>query len=319
MTLTPAHGRLGRGHRTADAAADRDQRSHQTQGAANASLRLARPSQWPKNLLVAAAPAAAGVLDQRAVLAHTTMLLVAFIAASSAVYCLNDTRDRDADRAHPVKRHRPVASGTVTPRRAITTATVAAVAAVAIALSVSLASAGVVVGYLALSTAYSLRLKHVAVLDIIIVATGFVLRALSGAVGNQLPVSSWFMLVSLFGALYLVTGKRAAEALRPAAGDSSRAVLAQYPQAWLQQVVGVALTGALLSYAMWAFQDLGTDVFPPVVALSVAPFLVVLLRYGLLLAQGGGERPERLVWADLPLLIAGATWAALLTIGLYAA
>lgn len=318
MTVHPGHHPSGLTHRSAEAAAP-DHHAVHHHGVAGAVVRLARPAQWPKNLLVAAAPAAAGVLDQGLVLAHTLILLVAFTAASAAVYCLNDTRDRDADRAHPVKRHRPVASGAVSPHLAITTAIVAAAAAVAVAASVSLAAAGVIVSYLALSTAYSLRLKHVAVLDITIVATGFVLRALSGAVGNGLPVSSWFMLVSLFGALYLVTGKRAAEMLHSQPGEGTRAVLAQYPLAWLQQVVGVALTGALLSYAMWAFQDLGKDVFTPAVALSVAPFLVALLRYGLLLAQGHGERPERLVLTDRPLLIAGALWAALLAVGLYAA
>ena len=313
MSLPPAHGRLGRTNRSAEVPAP-DQH-----GVAGAVVRLARPAQWPKNLLVFAAPAAAGVLDQGTVLARTLILLVAFTAASAAVYCLNDARDREADRAHPVKRYRPVASGAVSAHLAMATATVAAAAAVAVAATVNLASAGVVAGYLALSAAYSIRLKHVAVLDITIVASGFVLRALSGAVGNELPVSSWFMLVSLFGALYLVTGKRAAEAQHTQPGDGTRAVLAQYPLAWLQQVVGVALTGAVLSYAMWAFQNLGTDVFTPVVALSVAPFLVALLRYGLLLAQGDGERPERLVLTDRPLLVAGALWAALLAVGIYAA
>lgn len=288
-------------------------------GVAGSLVRLARPAQWPKNLLVASAPAAAGVVDQGSVLAHTLLLVTSFTCASAAVYCLNDAQDAGADRAHPVKRHRPVASGAVSPRQAVTAAAVAATVAVAIAGIVNLPAMGVIVGYLALSAAYSIRLKHVAVLDITIVATGFVLRALCGAVGNQVPVSSWFMLVSLFGSLYLVTGKRAAEARQPPNGGATRAVLAQYPQAWLEQVVGVALTGALLSYAMWAFQDLGTDVFTPLVALSVAPFLVAMLRYGLLLAQGDGERPESLVFSDRPLLIAGVLWAALLTVGLYAA
>ncbi|MEO6996691.1 MAG: decaprenyl-phosphate phosphoribosyltransferase, partial [Terracoccus sp.] len=218
MSLLPAHGRLGRPHRSAMAAGP-DHHANQRHGVAGALVRLTRPAQWPKNLLVLAAPAAAGVLDQGTVLARTLILLVAFTAASAAVYCVNDARDAAADRAHPVKRHRPVASSAVSPRLAVATATVAATAAVSVAASVNLASAGVVVSYLALSTAYSLRLKHVAVLDITIVATGFVLRALSGAVGNELPVSSWFMLVALFGALYLVTGKRAAEVQRTQPGD----------------------------------------------------------------------------------------------------
>lgn len=281
-------------------------------------LRLSRPGQWPKNMLVIAAPAAAGALDQGIVLGHTALLVLAFTAASVAVYAGNDVLDAEADRAHPVKRHRPVASGAVHPGQAIIWGTCAAGVALALAAAVGWPAVVVVATYLALSAAYAVRLKHVAVLDITVVAAGFVLRALAGAVGNGIPVSSWFLLVSLFGALYLVTGKRAAEALRESA-TSTRAVLTQYPQAWLQQVVGVALTGALLSYAMWAFQDVGTDVFTPVVALSVAPFLVALLRYGLLIAKGGGESPERLVLRDRPLLMAGALWALMLTAGIYGA
>lgn len=281
-------------------------------------LRLSRPGQWSKNMLVIAAPAAAGVLDQGIVVAHTALLVLAFTAASVAVYAGNDVMDAHADRAHPVKRHRPVASGAVHPGQAIIWGACAAGVAVAVAAAVSWPAVGAVATYLALSAAYAVHLKHVAVLDITVVAAGFVLRALAGAVGNRIPVSSWFLLVSLFGALYLVTGKRAAEALNDSA-TSTRSVLTQYPQAWLQQVVGVALTGALLSYAMWAFQDVGTDVFTPVVALSVAPFLVALLRYGLLIAKGGGESPERLVLRDRPLLIAGALWAMMLTAGIYGA
>lgn len=280
-------------------------------------LRLIRPVQWPKNLLVMAAPAAGGVLDQAGSVLGALVALLAFTAASASVYAVNDVVDADVDREHPLKRMRPVASGRVAVQRALTVAAVAAALATALAGLLGWATLVVVLTYLALSSAYALKLKHVAVLDIVVVATGFLLRALAGATASDVKVSSWFLLVSLFGALYLVAAKRTAEATRGLTART-RTVLAQYPREWLNQVVGVALTGAMLSYAMWAFQDVGTDVFVPALAGSVGPFFVALLRYGLLVANGGGEVPERDLFADRTLLVAGATWAALVAIGVYA-
>ncbi len=286
-----------------------------------ALLALSRPGQWTKNVLVLSAPAAAGVLEQGAVLGRVLLMVLAFTGAAVAVYALNDVLDADADRAHPVKRRRPVAAGRVSPRAALGWAAVWAAVSLSLAASLGPAPLGVLACYLAVSVAYGLWLKRVAVLDIVVVASGFVLRALAGAVAVGLTPSNWFLLVSLFGALYLVVGKRAAEAARVpvAPGAAGRAVLAQYPETWLQQVSTVALAGSMISYAMWAFQNVGTDVFTPVLAVSVVPFLVALMRYGLLLAQGRGERPERLVLGDRPLLVAGVVWAGLVGWGLYLA
>lgn len=283
-------------------------------------IALSRPGQWTKNILVVAAPAAAGVLEQGPVLGRVLIMIIAFTSAAVAVYAVNDVIDAEADRAHPVKRHRPVAAGSVSPRAALLWAAFWAFASLAIAASLGPAALGVVACYLVTSTSYGLWLKRVAVLDLVVVASGFVLRSLAGAVAVGLTPSNWFLMISLFGALYLVVGKRAAEAARTvgvAGGRPGRTVLAEYPQHWLQQVATVALGGSMVSYAMWAFQNAGTDVFTPVVALSVVPFLVALLRYGLLLAQGRGERPERLVLGDRPLLVAGVVWTALVGSGIY--
>lgn len=258
------------------------------------------------------------MLDLTATAGRTLVLVLAFVAASVAVYAINDMLDRDSDRRHPAKRLRPVASGAMSPRAALLLAAASAVLALLLASAGGLAGVAVVSGYLAISAAYTRWLKHVAVLDVVVVASGFVLRALLGAVGNGLPVSSWFLLVSLFGALYLVTAKRLAE-LVVSRGSVGRRVLSEYPADWLRQVVGVALTGTLLSYAMWAFQTPWHDVWVTALTLSVGPFLVALLRYGLLVARGEGERPEVLVLHDRPLLVAGLAWAALLAIGIYGA
>ncbi|MEO5982432.1 MAG: decaprenyl-phosphate phosphoribosyltransferase [Pedococcus sp.] len=283
-------------------------------------LRLVRPHQWIKNALVFAAPAAAGVLDQPLVLGRTVLASVAFLAASAAVYAANDVHDRAADRAHPVKRHRPIANGDLRPSAGVAVAVTAASIAYLAAAALGGYFVAVVVAYLLLSVAYSWRLKDIPVLDLVAVAGGFVLRAVAGAVANGLVASNWFLLISLFGSLYLVVGKRSAEATAAHRGqDVSRPVLLAYPANWLQEMRTVSLSGATTSYAMWAFQDAGSDVFKPILALSVVPFVIVLMRYGLLLADGGGEEPEKLLLSDRMIVAAGLVWAMMVAGGLYAA
>jgi decaprenyl-phosphate phosphoribosyltransferase len=301
-------------------------------------LTLTRPSQWLKNLLVLAAPTAAGLLESPPAIGRALTAAVAFTAASIAVYALNDVRDAEFDRRHPVKRARPVASGAVGVGAALALSALAAAAALALAVALGAATVLTIGAYLTVSGAYTVFLKRLPVLEMMAVASGFVLRALAGAAANHIAVSNWFLLVSLFGALYLVAGKRSAEAAAAAAASTAaasttgattgatagadpsrtRPVLAVYPAAWLQQVVTVALGGTLISYAMWAFQTVGEDVFAPLLAASVVPFLIVLLRYGLLLsADGDGERPERLLVSDPMILAAGVIWGLMVLVGLY--
>ena len=288
---------------------------------AGALLSLARPGQWTKNLLVLAVPAAAGVLDRPAVLGRSLLLVLAFIAASSAVYAANDVQDAAADRHHPRKCARPVAAGLVSPREGMVLAAGCALGSLALGAALGRMTLLTLATYLLLSAAYTVRLKQVAVVDVVAVAVGFVLRSLAGAAAIHLPVSNWFLLVALFGALYLVAGKRIAELahVSPFADLRTRPVLAGYNTVWLQQVLTLALSATVISYAMWAFQFLGTDVSQPLLAVSVLPFLVAMLRYGLLVSQGHGERPERLIMRDRTLLIAGVTWALIVGAGLYLA
>lgn len=308
--------------RAAPAIQAADSRSRALLGTGRALLTLTRPGQWIKNLLVLAAPAAAGVLDEPPVLARTVILLIACICASAAVYAVNDIRDAPLDRLHPRKRARPIASGALSPRAGLAVAAVTAAAAIGLASRLGVATMVTVTSYLLVCGAYSLWLKHIAVLDIVAVAIGFVLRALAGAAANHLVVSNWFLLIALFGALYLVAGKRSAEAagVNPDPDEfTTRPVLADYPAAWLQQVVNLALTGTVLSYAMWAFQYLGTDVFKPSLGASMIPFLIGMLRYGLLLAHGQGERPEGLLLQDRVIGAAALVWALMIAGSLYLA
>lgn len=272
------------------------------------SLRL---RQWMKNLLVLAAPAAAGVLDARwpSVLAAT----VVFCAASSAVYLANDVADAAADRTHPVKSGRPVASGALpAPVALVASAVLAAVALVGAAL-VDAGAAWIVGAYLAVHAAYSLGAKHVAVLDVMMVASGFVLRAAAGAAAADVPVSSWFMAVVAFAALAVAAGKRASELAR--AGDAGRSVLRDYTPGFLAQVQTLGAGGALVAYVLWAFELSGGD-GSLVVELSVVPFALALLRYLLLSAHGRTEAPEEAILSDRVLAAAGAAWALLFAVGI---
>ncbi|HEY8717660.1 decaprenyl-phosphate phosphoribosyltransferase [Pengzhenrongella sp.] len=286
-------------------------------GAVAPFLVTARPRQWLKNVLVLAAPAAAGTLLHAASALASLLAFASFTLAAIATYFINDALDVDADRRHPVKSRRPVPAGLITPRTAKLTGALCAVASLGTGLILGWAFTALVATYLALTALYSWRLKHRPILDILAVSAGFLLRAAAGGAATGVRLSNWFLLVALFGSLFLVTAKRAAEQARNEAGGHSRATLDAYPAAWLQQVLTMSLTGTFLSYALWAFQVTGRDMVKPVIAASVLPFLALLMRYSMLVATGHGEEPERLVTSDRFLLVAAGTWVVLVGAGIY--
>ena len=278
-------------------------------GVALGLLRTARPRQWVKNVLVAAAPAAAGVLLTPAVAARTAIAFAAFCLAASGTYCVNDALDAEADRQHPRKRTRPVAAGVVPPRAALTAGAVLLAAAVAAAAAASPAFALVVVAYGVLTVAYSLWLKHVAVIDLLAVSAGFVLRAASGGVAADVVLSEWFLIVTSFGALFVVTGKRHGE-MAALGSDSAvhRATLARYTPGFTALVLTASLSITLVGYCLWAFeQAAGTGL--GWFAASIVPCVAVLLRYAQLVHDGRGSDPVELVFSDRGLQAGGALWA----------
>lgn len=283
-------------------------------------LRLLRPRQWVKNLLVFAAPAAAGVLDEADMLARTAVVFVAFCLAAGGTYCLNDVADARADRLHPRKRHRPVAAGQVSLGTARVLGVSLLLAGVAVASAAgSLATVGIVVLYVLTTTAYTHWLKHVAVVDIMVVAAGFVIRALAGAVGTDIPVSEWYLIVASFGSLFLVAGKRAAELELEDAGGH-RQPLEAYSESFLVLVRAVAAGVTLLAYCLWAFERAALADSPvPYFELSIVPFTAALLRYALVHGAAEHAAPEDIVLGDRPLQAMGALWAALLAAGVYIA
>jgi decaprenyl-phosphate phosphoribosyltransferase len=274
-------------------------------------LATARPRQWVKNGLVVAVPAAAGVLDQAEVLENTALALLAFCLASAGTYLLNDVADVEADRRHPVKRLRPVASGEVPVRLAFATGCASLVLAVAVAAVARLELAAVVVGYIVLTSLYTRWLKHVPIFDIATVAAGFFLRAVAGGVASDLFISKWFLILAGGGSLFLVTAKRYAE-LR--AGGDARPVLAEYSEEYLRAMLSTTAGVVVVAYCIWGFnRGQGTASFWT--AVSAVPFVLGIMRYGLLVDQGHGEEPEVMLIRDRTLLALALACLGLLALG----
>jgi decaprenyl-phosphate phosphoribosyltransferase len=293
--------------------------------ALRALLVATRPRQWTKNLLVYAAPAAAGVVDRATPLLRATAAAVLFVAVSAAMYLVNDVLDQEADRLHPVKRSRPVASGAISPAAALAVASALLAAALASGGLVSVRLLAVLAVYAAITVAYSLWLKQVAVVELGCVASGFILRAVAGGVAVAVPLSPWFLLVTSFGALFVVAGKRSSEQL--VMGDERavhRATLGDYPAVFLRAVRVLAATVTVTAYCLWAFDhsvhasgtriDLQRLIW---FELSIVPFVLAVLVVELAFEQGYGGEPEELALRHRPLQVLGLCWVALLAVGIY--
>jgi decaprenyl-phosphate phosphoribosyltransferase len=281
-------------------------------------LREARPKQWVKNVLLLAAPGAAGVLTQADVLGPVLLGIIAFCLTASGVYYLNDLVDVEADRAHPVKRRRPIAAGIVPVPLARVVGALLFVAGVVVAALVSLQFLLVLLIYVAVTTSYSFRFKHVPVVDLVMVSAGFLLRAVAGGVAADVPLSPLFLLVAAFGSLFMVAGKRHGEFMEMGADRAStRASLSAYSDAYLRYVWSIASAITMLGYSLWAFQLSQERPSPIWYELSVAPFIVALLRYAYLVEDGRGGEPEELVLSDRQLQLFGFLWAVLFAAGVY--
>ncbi|WP_184079703.1 decaprenyl-phosphate phosphoribosyltransferase [Nocardiopsis mwathae] len=280
-------------------------------------LRACRPKQWLKNLLVLAAPGTAGVLTDPGVLGWTALTFALFCLAASGTYLLNDARDVHRDRLHERKRHRPVAAGTVPVPLAVGTGT----ALILVSLLAALASGNlpllaVLLGYLALTTAYTLWLKDITVVDIAAVAGCHVLRAIAGGVVIGVPLTAWFVIVVSLAALLVVAGKREAE-LRNPGSDGARAALDGYSRSYLVQIRTMASAAMIVTYCLWALEG-GADQAPDGFrAASIVPFFVFVLRYHQLVDRGVGEEPEEIALRDRPLQLCLFALVALVGLGIY--
>ena len=290
-----------------------------TTGSLRPILTELRPRQWAKNLLVVAAPAGAEVLTELSTWWRLTLAFAAFCAASSAIYIANDLADIEADRRHPTKCERPIAAGLVS----IGTARAVAAGLIVVAFLLAVATTEwdfvAVLGlYVVTTLAYSAWLKHVAILDLVIVASGFLLRAIGGAVVVDVVISSWFLIVTGFGSLFVVTGKRLAE-LEEMGEEAAtvRPTLDHYTVPFLRFVLGVACTATAVAYCIFSFDKAETAGAGAVwFQLSAIPVVTALLRYALAVEVGEGATPEDLFLRDRLLQLMGGIWIILFGVGL---
>jgi decaprenyl-phosphate phosphoribosyltransferase len=283
-------------------------------------IRTARPRQWVKNVLVFAAPGAAGVLGHSGPLLRTLAAFGIFCVAASGTYFVNDGLDYDADRLHPTKRHRPVAAGVIPVNLALAIGVGLLAAGIGLAFLVKAQLALVVAIYVAITFAYSMWLKNEAVVDLAAVASGFVLRAIAGGVAAGVVLSNWFLIVASFGSLFMVAGKRHAEHLDLGESrEDHRATLGQYSLAYLRYIRSVASAVAIAGYCVWAFEKAAAAGHGAIwFQLSIAPFVIAILRYALLLDAGKGGAPEEIVLGDRPIEVMGVAWVFLFALGVYA-
>jgi decaprenyl-phosphate phosphoribosyltransferase len=245
-------------------------------------IKAVRPRQWVKNLLVLAAPVAALGGDVRydytEVLIKVSIAFVAFSLAASTVYLVNDARDVEADRQHPTKRFRPIAAGVVPEWLAYCMAAVLAVAALAISWLATPNLTVVIAIYIAMQLAYCFGLKHEAVLDICIVASAYLIRAIAGGVAANIPLSQWFLLGMTFASLFMVAGKRYAELqLADRTGAKIRKSLESYTSTYLRFVWTLSATATVVCYGLWAFERDGANA--SWYAVTIVPFTIAILRY----------------------------------------
>ena len=272
---------------------------------AAAALVATRPRQWTKNLLLFAGIIFAAKLGDPARWVAAVTAFVAYCAASSAAYLVNDVRDADSDRLHPVKRSRPIARGELSPSAACVLAGGLALAALALAGALGPASLACLATFVALQAAYSLGLKTFELVDVLAIAGLFVLRASAGAIAVDVRISEWLLLCTFLLALFVALGKRRAELgldgvhARPALDGYSVALVDQ-----LLAIVAAATIAAYTGYALAAHDTRWLVATVPLVVYGLFRYLLLLHRRGL------GEEPETLLVEDLPLLLTVALWAA---------
>jgi decaprenyl-phosphate phosphoribosyltransferase len=291
----------------------------------NPYLAALRPHQWTKNFIVFAAPLFAFSLKWQS-LWGSLLAFALFCAASSSFYIINDLADVEADRRHPVKCKRPIAAGLVSVPTAIAMAAVLLGSALLIAWSSNVGLGAAITLYALLQVAYNFRLKHTVILDVVAIATGFVLRAYAGAAATDIRLSSWFLVCTAMLALFLGIEKRKAELRLAELKGSTRAVLQRYSPELLARMENTVTTGALMSYTIWSSGPQLKGASTPWMMLTVPLVLYGVFRYQLLsdpkeisnrqrhlgdAYRGSTERPEEVLLTDKPVLLTVVCWVAM--------
>jgi decaprenyl-phosphate phosphoribosyltransferase len=274
-------------------------------------IKAIRPRQWVKNLLVLLAPIAAlgGNIeyDYKEVAVKILIAFASFSLAASCIYLVNDSRDVEADRQHPTKRFRPIAAGVVPESLAYTLAVVLGIGALALSLLASVNLLIVIGVYIAMQLAYCFGLKHQAVLDICIVSSAYLIRAIAGGAAAGIPLSQWFLLVMTFGSLFMVAGKRYAELqLAERTGAKIRKSLESYTASYLRFVWTVAATAMVVCYSLWAFERDGANA--SWYAVTIIPITIAILRYAVDVDGGLAGEPEDIALKDRVLQLLLLAW-----------
>ena len=283
-------------------------------------IKAIRPRQWVKNVLVLAAPLAAGNITDASVLASAGIAFVAFCLAASSIYLVNDAMDVESDRNHPTKRFRPIAAGVVPVPLAYGLAAELLAASIGISFLANWQTAVVIAIYLVIQLGYCFGLKNQAVIDICIVSSGFLLRAIAGGVAAEIVLSQWFLLVMAFGSLFMAAGKRYAELqLAERTGAKIRKALQYYTTTYLRFVWTLSATAVVVFYGLWAF-DKGAENHDTNVAyaISMVPFTVAILRYAVDVDGGAAGEPEEIALGDRILQLLAVAWLVCVGVAVYA-
>jgi decaprenyl-phosphate phosphoribosyltransferase len=276
-------------------------------------VKAIRPRQWVKNVIVLAAPLAAlgGAVryDYGKVLTEASVAFVVFSLAASSIYLINDVRDVEADREHPTKRFRPIAAGVVPAWLAYVLAALLGVASLAIAWWLTPNLALVMAVYIGMQLGYCFGLKHQAVMDICIVSSAYLLRAIAGGAATHIPLSQWFLLFVAFGSLFMVAGKRYAELqVAERTGAAIRKALESYTSTYLRFVWTLSATAVVVCYGLWAFErDRHSGSW---FAVSMVPFTIAILRYAVDVDGGLAGEPEDIALRDRVLQLLALAWIA---------
>ncbi|RCW47333.1 decaprenyl-phosphate phosphoribosyltransferase [Halopolyspora algeriensis] len=298
-------------------AAAADARAGTTGGLLKGLVREARPKQWVKNVLVLAAVFTAGQIGNPGVLLDSALAFVVFSMAASGVYFVNDAKDVESDRAHPTKCKRPIAAGLVPLPVAYAVAAVLLLGSIVVSALVSTPLAVVMFVYVAVQLGYCFGLKHQPVIDMCIVSSGFLLRAVAGGAAAQLYISQWFLLVTAFGSLFMVAGKRYAEIiLAQNTGAKIRKSLEAYSASYLRFVWAISAAIVIMTYSLWAFEirEAASSIWGTV---SIVPMVIAILRYAIDVDKGGAGEPEEVVLKDKILIILGAALVCCLFLAFY--
>lgn len=276
------------------------------------TLRLIRPQQWTKNIFVFAALVFSKHLLDTPYLILAVKGFLAFSLTASFIYVINDIADRERDAKHPKKRYRPIASGEITPSQGLLIAAVLILAVIALVSSLDFRFIITLAVYLVMNIAYSFYLKEVVLIDVFVIAIGFMLRVIGGALVIDVPRSSWLLLTTMFLSLFLGIAKRRGELVTMStrtddddAKHHTRKVLEHYSVEFVEQMTTICAAGFVFSYALYTVSDRTVKMFGSENLILTTPFVLYgIFRYLYLLHKKNlGENPTEIVLSDIPMIV----------------